>query len=777
MQRPSHPSVNTPFALCFFILVGTAIFASAPLVCAEEKVAIRLNVMAGDSWSFDRTSDMQMSNKMTSNDQTQTMNSKMRQRRIGKYEVLVVQNGRPTSVRVTFDKNCENSMEMTGQPSQKMPYPFAGQSITVTRGPDGNVQNDFRGDADPMSMAELSQTLEPDTSLYPDKEVAVGEEWAGNNEALARQYQLAGPNDKAGMTLKLLSLKEVKGRRVAEVKVSTAAFKEMEGFTSKVVMQGTTLIDLRTGQTMKADLKGTLSQEGSRSGPGPNGQPMTMKSQGEGTTVISMVSEQLTAGKSAVAVPLNAGGNPPGGNPLGKNSPGENPLARPAPSGFAGKFSDGKLAVNLQESAGKCSGTLTLNDQNYNASGTVKNEVLEGSFDAGGQAFPFTATVNGDTVTFKTGGTTYTLKRQAVNPLDAPRGQLERRPANVLPAAGAQVMRFESYTLKDDPTYIGGEVCKMLIPAGWKVEGGVVWDMANTYFPADSKVRIFNPQGPEAFSGYPALYYYWSWNAWSQQTMPPGTNYSGSIVRKPIDDVFRSIAELVIPKYRRDLADARVIEKEELPKLAEEASKNMLVTPGFRNIVKAGRMRFEYQENGQTVQEDVYAVLSATLNDQSQFMLWNVGQLISIRGPRGKMAELKALHQVVERSSRPNLAWVNKYVQFVEMRHSIAMGEIEQVGIRSKIFSNLNNDVSATIRSNYENAQRSNDRISEARSQTTCGVTAYDAGGGYKVELPSQYNHAWGSPDGQYIVSNDPNYNPNADNNTHSTWTEMQQAR
>ena len=194
-------------------------------------------------------------------------------------------------------------------------------------------------------------------------------------------------------------------------------------------------------------------------------------------------------------------------------------------------------------------------------------------------------------------------------------------------------MRFESYTLKDDPTYIGGEVCKMLIPAGWKVEGGVVWDMANTYFPADSKVRIFNPQGPEAFSGYPALYYYWSWNAWSQQTMPPGTNYSGSIVRKPIDDVFRSIAELVIPKYRRDLADARVIEKEELPKLAEEASKNMLVTPGFRNIVKAGRMRFEYQENGQTVQEDVYAVLSATLNDQSQFFLsFLLGYLFRVVG-------------------------------------------------------------------------------------------------------------------------------------------------
>ena len=339
-------------------------------------------------------------------------------------------------------------------------------------------------------------------------------------------------------------------------------------------------------------------------------------------------------------------------------------------------------------------------------------------------------------------------------------------------------MRFESYSLKDDPTYIGGEVCKLLIPSGWKVEGGIVWDMSNTNFPAGSKVRIYNPQGPEAFSSYPDLFHYWSTNAVSMQTMPPGSNYYGSIVRRPIDDVFRSIVEVAIPKYRKDLANARVIEKEELPKWADEALKNMPVIAECQNLAKAGRIRFEYDVNGQTVHEDVYAVLSAILTPRLQFMNWDVKQIISIRGPKGKMQELKALQQVMERSSRANLAWVNKYVQFVEMRHSIAMGEIEQVGIRSKIFSNLNNDVSATIRSNYENAQRSNDRISEARSQTTRGVTAYDAGGGYKVELPSQYNHAWGSPDGQYIVSNDSNYNPNADNNNnHSTYTELQQAR
>ena len=99
--------------------------------------------------------------------------------------------------------------------------------------------------------------------------------------------------------------------------------------------------------------------------------------------------------------------------------------------------------------------------------------------------------------------------------------------------------------------------------------------------------------------------------------------------------------------------------------------------------------------------------------------------------------------------------------------------------MRSKIISQMNDDVSATIRSSYEKTQATYDRLSEARSQTTRGVTPYDAGSGYKVELPSEYSHAWRTDNGQYIVSDNPNYNPNADLNLpdHSSWVEMNKTR
>ena len=43
---------------------------------------------------------------------------------------------------------------------------------------------------------------------------------------------------------------------------------------------------------------------------------------------------------------------------------------------------------------------------------------LTGSFKAGDNTFDFTATMQGDTMTFQTGTTTYNLKRQAAKPVN-----------------------------------------------------------------------------------------------------------------------------------------------------------------------------------------------------------------------------------------------------------------------------------------------------------------------------------------------------------------------
>ena len=59
--------------------------------------------------------------------------------------------------------------------------------------------------------------------------------------------------------------------------------------------------------------------------------------------------------------------------------------------------------------------------------------------------------------------------------------------------------------LQDDPRGIGGEVGRWLIPAGWKVDGGMTWDFS-CVLPAQVNIRIYDPNSVAAFAAYPALF-------------------------------------------------------------------------------------------------------------------------------------------------------------------------------------------------------------------------------------------------------------------------------
>jgi hypothetical protein len=47
----------------------------------------------------------------------------------------------------------------------------------------------------------------------------------------------------------------------------------------------------------------------------------------------------------------------------------------------------------------------------------------------------------------------------------------------------ATTMRFQTFTLQDDPSRVCGEVSRMLIPVGWKTQGGMAYNF-NCFYPA-----------------------------------------------------------------------------------------------------------------------------------------------------------------------------------------------------------------------------------------------------------------------------------------------------
>ena len=114
------------------------------------------------------------------------------------------------------------------------------------------------------------------------------------------------------------------------------------------------------------------------------------------------------------------------GGGWGESSP--EPPAASSENPFAGAFKGEKLSGDFKVNDGQVTGTISLNNQNYPVTGTVRDGKLSGTFEAGGAKFSFVATVEGDSMSFETDGTKYAMKKQVaapVNPLGRPRNPLD----------------------------------------------------------------------------------------------------------------------------------------------------------------------------------------------------------------------------------------------------------------------------------------------------------------------------------------------------------------
>jgi len=160
-----------------------------------------------------------------------------------------------------------------------------------------------------------------------------------------------------------------------------------------------------------------------------------------------------------------------------------------------------------------------------------------------------------------------------------------------LPAQdSSRVLKFTRLSVKD-PGINNIEAISFLIPSGWKAEGGVQW-FPDYSILANLLMRISDPQSGAAIEFLPLQNFTWL----TQMVVPmqPGTNYLGNILWQPVADVSQFIQLFYLPQTLRHLQGARVVARDDLPKLANEVARSF----GGQSTVKSARIRYEYQLAG-----------------------------------------------------------------------------------------------------------------------------------------------------------------------------------
>jgi len=435
-RQGTHPRqrVKLPFPVCLNLFRQTTtllavLMASVSLAGREARAAeagtvkheIKLNAHEGDRWDFDVTQKSSSKTEITVGGQPRAVEQALSSRRKGALEVLAVKDGQPTTVKVTFDKDSVTSAN-TGGVASDQPFPLAGKTVIIRRDEAGKVTSDAEG-LDAATAQEVGRVLDPDTSLYPPHAVSVGDEWKADTAALAQQFQL-GQGDQISIKCKLQGFGKVGGRPSAEISAAGSVSKNEQGIITHIDLSGVTQVDLATGQTLQSDILGKIGIKGSRDMQGPNGQPVSIQATGEGSLEVHQTVRPADALAAAHAdAPPHTGSDFP--------APGPAPAGHGDAGPFLGTFKDETLTAEFHEAGDGLAGTLTLKEKKLPVSAHVESGKLVGTFEASGSKFDFTASIDGNVMTLRSGSKTYTLRKPADNPLDPGSGE-QPKPKNPL---------------------------------------------------------------------------------------------------------------------------------------------------------------------------------------------------------------------------------------------------------------------------------------------------------------------------------------------------------
>jgi hypothetical protein len=319
----------------------------------------------------------------------------------------------------------------------------------------------------------------------------------------------------------------------------------------------------------------------------------------------------------------------------------------------------------------------------------------------------------------------------------------------------------------------GSEAYSFLMPSEWKFEGGITWNPEQVAMPASNAFRVFNPVGLEEFEGFANQCFFWSTNPGLLTINPPGSKYFGSIVARPVNAV--TALQEIIQRDRSRFSGFSIVSKNDLPELVEalgirNQSQGPVITEGT-----GAKIRFSYVKNNIPMEEEIYGVVEQvklpvqSMSGTQYSIWWFIDYVFSFKGKAGQLEEQTKLFQTITSSFRINQRWQAKYNNVIEYLAQQQIHRIHNIGEFSRILSRMSDQMRSDQLQQYE--QRSNvyDKVAQQHSDNMLGIERYyDPFEEREVQLPGGYNHAWCNNLGEYIMTDNPNYNPNVESNL--TW-------
>jgi hypothetical protein len=185
--------------------------------------------------------------------------------------------------------------------------------------------------------------------------------------------------------------------------------------------------------------------------------------------------------------------------------------------------------------------------------------------------------------------------------------------------------------------------------------------------------------------------------------------------------------------------------------------------------IDAARLRLAYMLAGRPVDEWVTGALAVGVQRTPTTLVvartFNVAPLplhvTAIRAPRGELERWAPFLATIVGSIRANPTWLAAVWNV-----QLAMGKTQLAGAqdRARIMYETQQAIGQIYTRVWASQQQAYGQLAQQYSETVRGVETFHDGraspGLERVEVPGGYREAWSNGRGEYILSNDPNFDP-----------------
>jgi Cysteine rich repeat len=235
----------------------------------------------------------------------------------------------------------------------------------------------------------------------------------------------------------------------------------------------------------------------------------------------------------------------------------------------------------------------------------------------------------------------------------------------------------------------------------------------------------------------------------------------------------------LIEKYRKGKT---VVSVEPFPELDQLVRFRLGLPPSGGDVngihTEAARARLSYDDDkGQPAEEWVTAeiiVRKIPMGPRGTAYDWHAVNVMSFRTPKGQLDANERLFKLIASTIRPEPDW-QKWSNGVIA--SLYQKKQEEAAKQQTMIIEFQNKVAQTINEVTANSMRGANQAAYGQGQLIREVQSFrDPTTGSTFELSNKYDNAWRDPNSQYyVMSDDPNFNPNG--NLTGNWTQLQLVR